>query len=97
MSTVMSALAESPGLAGPAVVGTTTNVADPAVSAQSEDATRTVRALPVLAPLLPALLLIGLGVAGLSDPPAPPADGSGEVVSRLHVPAEPPLRQPPGR
>lgn len=43
-------------------------------------------ALPVLAPLLPALLLVGLCVAGLSDPQ--PASGG----SRLHVP--PPVTVP---
>lgn len=42
------------------------------------------RPTTVLAPTLPGLMLLGLCIAGLSDPPDPPAHGSG-TVSRLHV------------
>lgn len=47
------------------------------------------RPVAVLASTLPALLLLGLCVAGLSDPPDAPATGSGSV-SRLHVPSHDP-------
>jgi hypothetical protein len=42
------------------------------------------RPTAVLAPTLPALMLLGLCIAGLSDPPDQPRHGSG-AVSRLHV------------
>ena len=45
------------------------------------------RSLPVLAPLLPLLLLVGLGIAGMTDPPAPVPGSTGQAVSRLHVPS----------
>jgi hypothetical protein len=46
----------------------------------------------VLAPLLPTLLLVGLCIAGLSDPPAASAEAPGDRggESRLHVPTEAP-------
>jgi hypothetical protein len=42
--------------------------------------------LPVLAPLLPLILLVGLGIAGMTDPPAPVPGSTGQAVSRLHLP-----------
>jgi hypothetical protein len=45
------------------------------------------RSLPVLAPLLPLLLLVGVCVAGMTDPPAPVPGHAGPAVSRLHIPA----------
>jgi hypothetical protein len=51
------------------------------------------RAPAVLAPTLPALLLLGLCIAGMSDPPGPPTGHSG-VSSQLHVPTEEPSYLP---
>ncbi|HSP36976.1 MAG TPA: hypothetical protein VLR26_04415 [Frankiaceae bacterium] len=51
------------------------------------------RAPAVLAPTLPALLMFGLCIAGMSDPPDQPAGGSA-VSSRLHVPTEDPSLLP---
>src|SRR3954465_4139500 len=47
----------------------------------------------VLAATLPALLLLGVCVAGLSDPPDAPGRGTGSV-SRLHVPRQDPTYVP---